>query len=243
MESEGLTDSQLKEININMLKCDNCPDTNQKLTIIPTIDISKGRAVLVCQGKVVKDNGDPVEQAEFLSINSDFQVVDLDRAMEAGDNSEIIKKICQKYPCYVAGGIRNYEIANEFLNNNAKRVVIGTKADVELLSKLPKNRLILALDIDEEFKLFKRGRKELSTENVFDKIDQLGNYVSLVSVTFHFAEGKGKGCDIDRAIKIKRFIDEKGYRIRMAVAGGINSVEEIGSILELGVIPQFGLGL
>ena len=92
---------------------------NQKITIIPTIDISKGRAVLVCQGKVVVDNGDPMERAEFLSINSDFQVVDLDRAMEIGENSEIIKKICNKYPCYVAGGIRNLEIASEFLNNNA----------------------------------------------------------------------------------------------------------------------------
>jgi phosphoribosylformimino-5-aminoimidazole carboxamide ribonucleotide (ProFAR) isomerase len=139
---QSMETPQLKGINLNNIKCESCQDLNQKLTIIPTIDISQGRAVLVCEGKIVKDNGDPFERAEFLSINSDFQVVDLDRAMEVGDNSEIIKKLCQKYPCYVAGGIRCYEIANEFLNNNAKRVVIGTKANVELLSRIPKNRLI-----------------------------------------------------------------------------------------------------
>ena len=146
------------EVDINKLKS----EMNQgvyRMIIIPTIDISKGRAVLVCEGKVVQDNGDPFQRAEFISINSDFQIVDLDRAMEIGDNSDIIKKIALKFPCYVAGGIRSFEIANEFLNSNAKRVVIGTAANKQLLSRLPKNRIIVAFDIDTNFNLYKRGNQ------------------------------------------------------------------------------------
>ena len=39
----------------NMKRVKNV-ESSEKFTIIPTIDISKGRAVLVCQGKVVLDN-------------------------------------------------------------------------------------------------------------------------------------------------------------------------------------------
>ena len=39
-----------------------------KIKIIPTIDISKGKAVLVNKGNVVIDNGDPFERANELSF-------------------------------------------------------------------------------------------------------------------------------------------------------------------------------
>jgi phosphoribosyl-AMP cyclohydrolase / phosphoribosyl-ATP pyrophosphohydrolase len=216
---------------------------NEKMTIIPTIDISQGRAVLVTEGKIKEDNGDPMERAEFLSITSDFQIVDLDRAMEKGDNSEIIKKILSKYPCYVAGGIRNFDIASEFLNNNAKRVVISTAASVDFLKQIPNNRLILALDIDQDYNLYKRGRLELTKENIFDKIDEFSEYISFITVTFHFTEGTGKGCDMYRIQVIKKIIESKGYQIRIAAAGGINSVEQVNELINMGIIPQFGLGL
>lgn len=214
-----------------------------KLSIIPTIDISRGRAVLVCEGKVTMDNGDPLERADLLSINSDFQIVDLDRAGEIGDNSKLIKQICLKYPCYVAGGIRNYEIASDFLNNNAKRIVVSTALNKDFISKIPKDRLIIAFDIDEEFNLYKRGRKELTKENLFDKIKELHEHISFITITFHYFEGKGKGTDIEKIKIIKQFIEENSFKIRVAVAGGINSLQEISEIINMGITPQFGLGL
>jgi phosphoribosyl-ATP pyrophosphohydrolase/phosphoribosyl-AMP cyclohydrolase len=229
------------ETNITIEGSNN--KNSQKMTIIPTIDISKGRAVLVCQGKVVVDNGDPMEKAQFLSINSDFQVVDLDRAMEIGDNSEVINKICKKYPCYVAGGIRNFEIASEFLNNNAKRIVIGTGLNKKFLKQIPKNRMIVAFDVDEKLNLYKRGRKELSTENIFDKIEEYGEYISFITVTFHYTEGRGEGTDLEKIVLIQNYIREKGYKIRLAVAGGINSLKQISDLIKIGIIPQFGHGL
>ena len=231
------------DLNEANMKRSNKNENFEKFSLIPTIDISKGRAVLVCQGKVVLDNGDPFERAQYLSINSDFQVVDLDRAMEIGDNSEIIKKICMKYPCYVAGGIRSFEIASQFLNNNAKRVVLGTALKKEIIEKIPKNRLIAAFDLDENFNIFKRGRKELSSENIFDKIVEFAEYLSFITVTFHYTEGKGEGTDIDKILHIKKFMSEKGYKIRLAVAGGINSLNQISDLIKIGITPQFGHGL
>jgi phosphoribosyl-ATP pyrophosphohydrolase len=228
---------------INFIPNLSCNNNLHHFSVIPTIDISKGRAVLVCQGKVMKDNGDPLDRAKFLSITSDFQVVDLDRAMEDGDNSEIIKKISSKYPCYVAGGIRNLQIASEYLNNNAKRVVISTAANTDLLSKIASNRCIVAFDIDQNFNLLYRGRKEITNKKIFDKILELKNYLSFISVTFHYTEGLGKGSDLNNLKIIKKFLLENNLKIKLAVAGGINSLDQINEIIDMGVIPQFGLGL
>ena len=117
--------------SLNKIKYEQFGTSYPKLQVIPTIDISKGRAVLVNKGNVVTDNGDPLERAKDLSINSDFQIVDIDAAKGTGNNSEIIKQIANKYSCYVAGGIRTLDKANYFLSENAKRIVIGIATTTE----------------------------------------------------------------------------------------------------------------
>src|SRR5437016_2125375 len=123
---------------------------------IPTIDLFNGQAVLVKNGIVDRQLGDPLKMAEIVSINPDFQVVDLNRAMNLGqDNRTIIKEICHRYTCYVAGGIRTLEDATEMLNASSKRIVISTAASVDFLSKLPKKRIIVAFDINEQYEIFR----------------------------------------------------------------------------------------
>lgn len=230
--------------NLNQIKYEHFGTSFPKIQIIPTIDVSNGRAVLVHKGNVCTDNGDPFERAKELSINSDFQIVDIDAAKGTGNNGEIIKKIANQYACYVAGGIRNKDKANYFLSQNAKRVVIGTSVlNSTLIEELPPNRTIVALDIDDDYNLMLRGRTELTNQNIFDIILNKKQYLSTITVTFHSTEGTGKGIDMSRVKKIKSFIDEHKIETRMIVAGGIKSIQEIKDLLEMGVSPQFGYAL
>ena len=74
-------------------------------------------------------------------------------------NKKEIEKISNKYHCYIAGGVRTKEIALEYLNQNAKRVVISTSViNSNLIEEIPINRLIIALDIDNDYNLLLRGR-------------------------------------------------------------------------------------
>ena len=221
-----------------------------KIKIIPTIDISKGKAVLVNKGNVVIDNGDPFERAEELSINNDFQIADIDAAKGLGSNKEIIKKISNKYSCYVGGGIRTKEIAYEYLNQNIKRVVISSSIfnNKNLLKEIPKNRMIIALDIDDNFEILIKGRTEKLNKNLFDVIKENLEFISMLTITFHNTEGTGEGIDLKKVHKIKIFLDdltkEKNIEnIRLVVAGGIKNINEIKDLISMNVSPQFGYAL
>ena len=221
-----------------------------KIKIIPTIDISKGKAVLVNKGNVVIDNGDPFERANELSINNDFQIADIDAAKGLGSNKEIIKKISNKYSCYVGGGIRTKEIAYEYLNQNIKRVVISSSIfnNKELLKEIPKNRMIIALDIDDNYEILIKGRTEKLNKNLFDVIKENLEYISMLTITFHNTEGTGEGIDLNKVHKIKIFLDEltkekNVENIRLVVAGGIKNINEIKELVSMNVSPQFGYAL
>jgi len=211
-----------------------------KPSFIPTLDISKGQAVLVKHGNVYKVLGDPVEKAQFISIGGHFQVIDIDGAKGEGSNKEIIKKIVKKYPCYVGGGIRTFEDATEFLNSSARRVIISTAISQELISKLPKDRTIVAFDIDEKNNVFTHGRKGVMEKNLFQMIDKFAPFIETMTITFHHTEGTCKGIPLEQAKEIKKYVSK--YNIKLIVAGGISTVKEIKELIDLDLIPQFGSG-
>src|SRR3989344_2009496 len=113
--------------------------------IIPSIDLMDGKAVQLRQGREkVLERKNVLELAKEFSTYGEIAVIDLDSALGKGDNLELIKKICKIADCRVGGGIRTIEKANKLLFFGAKKIIIGTKANVEFLSKLPKDRLIVA---------------------------------------------------------------------------------------------------
>lgn len=210
-------------------------------TFIPTLDISQGKAVLVQHGKVYNVLGDAMEKANFLSMVPHFQVVDIDAAMETGNNRELIKQICQKYRCYAGGGIRTYEDACDILNSSAKRVIVSTAID-DLIGKVPKDRMIVAFDIDLNFGVFSKGRLGKMQETLFELIEKYKDQIEMMTITFHDAEGTCSGIPFKQVQEIKQFIDEKGMNIKLVFAGGLAKVEELEKLFKMNVVPQFGSG-
>ena len=116
--------------------------------IIPSIDLMDGKAVQLRQGKekvLEKDN--VIELAKYYARFGEVAVIDLDAAMNKGkDNEDIIKEICKIADCRVGGGIRDIEKAKRILSYGAKKIIIGTAANENFLSKLPYDRVIVAID-------------------------------------------------------------------------------------------------
>ena len=144
--------------------------------IIPSIDLMKGKAVQLKQGKekvLEKDN--VLNLAREYSKYGELAVIDLDAALGKGNNFELIKKICKIADCRVGGGIRTIEKANELLQAGAKKIIIGTKATKEFLEQLPKKRLIVAIDTKDNY-IVNRGWTNKTEKTPEETIRELEDY-------------------------------------------------------------------
>ena len=119
--------------------------------IIPSIDLMDGKAVQLRQGKEkVLEREDVLELAKYYSRFGEISVIDLDAAMNKGENEALIKEICKIAHCRVGGGIRDKEKAKRILSNGAKQIIVGTAANEEFLAKLPKDKVIGAIDAKKD---------------------------------------------------------------------------------------------
>ena len=119
--------------------------------IYPAIDLMNGKAVQLIQGKTKKIELDqPLEIAKQFKITGEIHIIDLDAAMEKGNNRKLIQEILKIVPARVGGGIRTVKDAQELLNYGATKIIVGTKANKEFLEKLcktvPKEKIIIAID-------------------------------------------------------------------------------------------------
>ncbi len=131
--------------------------------IVASIDLMDGKAVQLQQGKTkVLEREDVLDLAKYYARFGEVAVIDLDSAMNTGKNNEdLIKKICKIAPCRVGGGIRTIEKAKKVLSWGAKKIIIGTAASEDFLSKLPKSRVLVAID-SRDGKITTKGWQEVS---------------------------------------------------------------------------------
>lgn len=207
--------------------------------IIPSIDLMDGRAVQLVGGKEKKlDAGDPLPLAEQFGVVGEIAVIDLDAAMGRGSNEETIKRLLRVAPCRVGGGIRDLETAIKWLDAGAAKVILGTKAVPEILEKLPRDRVIAALDAVHDDVVVEGWQKSTGTD-LFARMAALRELVGGFLVTAVEREGRMVGVDLER---IRRLIEAAGSA-RLTYAGGIAEASEIGSIDALGADSQVGMAL
>lgn len=206
--------------------------------IIPSIDIMGGKAVQLKQGKEkVYENENIDNILEQYRLFPEINVIDLDSAMGKGDNKELIKRICQKVDCNIGGGIRSIELAKEYIEAGAKRIMIGTKATKEFLEQLPKEKVIVALDT-KKGKLATYGWQKLEDQDIYKKMQELENYCEKYLITNVNVEGLNSGTDL-------QFFQTLVGKTKndIMVAGGITTLEEIKAIHELGFDQVLGMAI
>jgi phosphoribosylformimino-5-aminoimidazole carboxamide ribotide isomerase len=127
--------------------------------VIPAIDLRGGRAVRLLRGNPEDETAyhdDPVEVATRFQEDGArrLHVVDLDAALEQGDNRAVLQDICQAVaiPVQAGGGVREFADIQALLDLGAARAILGTKAalDPPSVSRAVEEfaeRILVAIDV------------------------------------------------------------------------------------------------
>lgn len=216
--------------------------------VIASIDLMKGNAVQLIQGREKKiERNNPLELANKFSKYGEIAVIDLDAAINKGDNQPLIKKICSLPDCRVGGGIRLTETAKKFISWGARKVIVGTKVfendkiNVSFLKKLSqsigKNRVIIAVD-SHGGEIVTHGWRHRTGIPLFHAARKLESFTSEFLITFVEKEGKMEGTDME-AVNILRKITQ----LPLTIAGGISSLAEIKQFAAQRIDVQLGMAL
>jgi len=201
--------------------------------LVPAIEVMGGRAVRRVRGlDEVADCGDPVELAHTLGRLGEVAVVDLDAAVGRGENEAAIRRMVRVAACRVGGGIRTEDKARRLLRLGAHRVVIGTAACRDLLSRLPRSRVVVAVDaMDGE--VVTEGRTQRTGRSPIETIQVLAPYASGFLLTFVDSDGGQDGVPMDRVPALRG-----ATALPLAVSGGVATVEEVRALDAAGVDVQ-----
>lgn len=206
--------------------------------IIPSIDLMGGKAVQLRQGKEkVLEREDVLELAKYYSRFGEIAVIDLDAAMGKGDNEHLIRQICQIAHCRVGGGIRDIDKAKRVLANGAKKIIIGTAADEAFLSKLPSDKVIVAID-SKNGKVVTEGWTKEVDATPLEFIKRFDNLCSGYLYTIVEKEGMMQGTDIEAIKKVR-----EATKHEIIAAGGISTVGEIKTLVKMNVSTQLGMSI
>lgn len=204
--------------------------------IIPSIDLMNGKAVQLKQGKEkVLERENVLEIAKYYGRFGEIAVIDLDAAMGKGDNEKLIAQICKVAKCRVGGGIRDKEKAKRMLALGAKKIIIGTAANEEFLSKLPKERVIVAIDA-KNGKIATEGWTKTVDASPVDFVKRFDGLCSGYLYTIVEKEGMMGGTDIDSLENIRKLTDKE-----LIAAGGISTVDEIVKLQKMNISTQLGM--
>jgi len=207
--------------------------------IIPSIDISGGQAVQLIGGKEkALDAGDPLAVAERFAVAGPLAVIDLDAAMGKGDNRVVIEQLVRRYECRVGGGIRSLDTARHWLDAGAAQIILGTAARPDLLSQLPRDRVIAALDA-KDGEVMVEGWQTPTGAGIIERMTELRELVCGFLVTFIEVEGRMTGTHLDQ---VQQLVETAGSA-HVTVAGGVTTAEEIAAIDRLRADAQVGMAL
>jgi phosphoribosyl-ATP pyrophosphohydrolase len=138
----------------------------------------------------------------------------------------------------VGGGIRSEDAARRWLDAGARQIIIGTAAQPELLKKLPRERLIAALDaVDGEVVI--EGWRTRTGASIEERMQLLREHVGGFLITFVEREGRMQGTALDRVAPLV----EAAGDARITFAGGVVSANEIATLDRLGADAQVGMAL
>ncbi|MEM4513870.1 MAG: 1-(5-phosphoribosyl)-5-((5-phosphoribosylamino)methylideneamino)imidazole-4-carboxamide isomerase [Ignisphaera sp.] len=203
------------------------------IKIMPSIDISNGRAVKRIKG--VKGTGlvlgNPTQVAEklFSEGYEYIHIVDLDAAEGSGDNSHIIRDITSIGFRWiqVGGGVRDLSKAQKLVDYGVTAVVISTlffknrREFNNIVNFLGNDKVIVALDYRSDGYTYVSGWKE-KAKKLEEVLEEILLYPRL-GILFTYVDAEGTMSGIDKEIS-KYTSKIKGVK---EYAGGISSYNDI----------------
>ena len=207
--------------------------------IVPSIDLQGGQTVQLIGGEALAiEAGDPRPIAARFARVGEIAVIDLDAALGRGSNAALVADLCARHDCRVGGGIRDEATARRWLDAGAARIILGTAATPELLGRLPRERLVAALDA-RDGEVVTHGWTTRTGARIDDRIRALSPYVAGFLITFVEKEGRLGGTAMDR---VRPLIEAAGAS-RITFAGGVTTADEVAELDRLGADAQVGMAL
>ena len=216
--------------------------------LIPSIDLQGGAVVQLVQGErlAIRDE-DVLGWVKRFEKFPKVQVIDLDAAMNVGDNLAIVRQIAGALSCRVGGGVRTVDRAQDILAAGAQQVIAGSalfregRPDLTFAARLAEaigpDRLIAAVD-SRGGRVVVNGWKTALPLTAVDAVKALEPYCGEFLYTHVDAEGLMRGTNVAAILDVRRATTR-----RVTAAGGITTREEIDALDAQGVDAVVGMAL
>jgi phosphoribosylformimino-5-aminoimidazole carboxamide ribotide isomerase len=216
--------------------------------LIPSIDLQDGRIVQLVQGETLAIATDDLDGwIERFARFPKVQLIDLDAAKNAGDNSAIVAAVCARLPCRVGGGIRSVERARTLLDGGARKVIVGSSlfrdGEVDtafaeaLADAVTSDRLIAAVDAKEGRVVIDGWRTQLAVTPV-EAIRQLEPFFGEFLFTNVDVEGLMQGFDRDAVLAVRN-----ATMRAVTAAGGVTTEDDVDWLDSIGVDAVAGMAI
>jgi len=216
--------------------------------LIPSIDLKGGAVVQLIQGEQLAIRDDDVfAWVRRFERYPKVQVIDLDAAMGAGDNLELVQTIAGRLSCRVGGGIRTVERARLVLEAGAGQVIAGSalfkdgRPDLSFAGALADavgpERIICAVDA-RGGRVVVHGWKTALAITPEEAVGVLEPFCGEFLYTNVDREGLMQGADLASIFALQRRTSR-----RITAAGGISSRAEIDELDRAGIDAVVGMAL
>ena len=216
--------------------------------LIPSIDLKGGKVVRLVQGeKAAIESSDIFRWVRRFKDFPLVQLIDLDAAMGAGNNDDLVRRVSGKLACRVGGGIRTPERAEAVIESGARRVILSTalfkdgRPDLSFASKIcdavGREQVIVAIDVRGGRLAVNGWRKTLSITPA-EAIKAFEPYCSEFLYTDVDHEGLLQGIDLDAVNSIHASTTRK-----LSAAGGISTQAEVDTLHARGIDAVVGMAI
>jgi phosphoribosylformimino-5-aminoimidazole carboxamide ribotide isomerase len=216
--------------------------------IVPCIDLMGGKVVQLVQGREKALEGEhPHRMVERFQGFPFVQVIDLDAAMEQGENNAIVEDLASRARIRAGGGVRTVERATTLASLGVDRIIVGTAAFnsagirqdflESLAAQVGPERITIALD-SKGGRIVVRGWKESTELQATNVLRQLEPYCSGFLCTYVDKEGMMQGTDLDWFRELRNSTSKE-----ITAAGGITTLDDIRALLAMNVHAAVGMAV